>query len=92
MDIQKVRLVPRTLEAVHYTEANAEEVRQWVQDNSAFAEVVRDANTGRLFLPTGDGGLEIAEYGEVILHEPGTNSFRVITKAAFDAYYTEVSE
>lgn len=92
MDVQKVRLVPRTLEAVHYTEENAEAVRQWVQDNSALAEVVRDANSGRLFLPTGDGALEIAEYGDVVLHDPGSGGFRAITKAAFDAYYTEVSE
>lgn len=89
MDILQVRLVPRTLEAVEYTPENAEQVRQWVQDTSAFNEIVRDSNSGRLYIPIGPDTIDILEYGEFLLHEPGTSHFTSCTAEAFDKFYEE---
>ena len=87
MDIQMVRLVPRVLEAVEYTEQNAEAVRQWVQDTTAFNEIVRDTKSGRLYIPIGPETLDILEYGEYLLHEPGTSHFTSCTSPAFHEFY-----
>jgi (2Fe-2S) ferredoxin len=89
MDITRVHLIPRTLEAVHYTEETAEAVRQWVQDHSSFNEIVRDRNSGRLYIPVGGDALDIVEYGEYVLHEPGTGNFISTTPEAFHEFYEE---
>lgn len=89
MNTQMVQLIQRPLEAVEYTEAVAEEVRQWVQDHSSFNEIVRDPNSGRLYVPIGGDTIDIVEYGEYILHEPGTGNFISVTPDAYHEFYEE---
>lgn len=90
MNIKTVRLIPRDLEAVEYTEQDAETIRLWIQGYSTFQEIVRDAKTGRLYLPIEGDTLDIIEYGEFVLHEPGTSNFRSVTPDAFYEFYEEV--
>jgi hypothetical protein len=90
MDIQKVRLIPRDLEAVQFTKDNEEAVRQWVQDNSPFESVV--AQGGRLYLPIDGGqGLDIVVLGEFVLRDPVGGDFTSCTEEVYYAYYEEVS-
>ena len=89
MQTTRVHLITRPLEAVQYTAENAEEVRQWVQDHSTYSEIVRDKNSGRLYIPIGGGTLDIVEYGEFVLHEPGTGNFISTTPEAYYEYYEE---
>lgn len=91
MNTHTVQLIARPLEAVEYTEATGEEVRQWVQDHSTFVEIVRDLNSGRLYLPIEGDTVDIVEYGEFILHEPGTGNFRSVTPEAYHEFYEVIS-
>lgn len=89
MELKHVSLIPRTLEAVHYTESNAEEVRLWIQGNSELSEIVRDPKSGRLYLPLGDdAGFDPVEYGEWILRDPTSGHFVSTTDGAIKTHYT----
>lgn len=91
MELSKVTLIPRPLFAVQYTEENAEEVRQWVQDNSPFSNIVRDVKTGRLYLPIARGAsMDVVEYGEYILFDEQSADFVSTTEEAYLTYYAEV--
>lgn len=90
MNITTVQVIQRPLEAVEYTEADAEAVRQWVQDHSSFNEIVRDPNSGRLYIPISGDTIDIVEYGEYILHEPGTGNFVSVTPDAYHEFYEAV--
>lgn len=92
MEVKKVRLIPRTLEAVEYMPENAEAVRQWIQDHASLNEIVRDPKSGRLYIPIGGDTIDIVEYGEFILHEPGTAHFQSTTPEAYHEFYQEVDE
>lgn len=90
LDLTMIQVITRPLESVEYTEQNAEAVRQWVQDTSTFQEIVRDATSGRLYIPIGEGTLDIVEYGEFLIHEPGTGNFRSVTPEAYHEFYERI--
>jgi hypothetical protein len=91
MELRDVTLIQRPLKAVEYTEAEAEAIRQWVQDNSPFANIVRDPESGRLYLPIAKGqSMDVVEYGEYILFDPVSVDFISTTAEAYHEYYQEV--
>jgi hypothetical protein len=91
MELREVQLIPRTLQAVEYTEAEAEAIRQWVQDNSPFSQIVRDPVSGRLYLPIAKGqSMDVVEYGEFILFDPVSVDFISTTAEAYHEFYQEV--
>lgn len=93
MDITRIHLIPKPLEAVQYTEQDREAIRQWVQDHSTFTEIVLDRDNGRLYLPTERGAsMEIVEYGEWILRDPDSNDFVSATHEAVSEHYETVED
>lgn len=91
MNLTNVTLIPRTLQAIQYTEEEAEAIRQWIQDNSPFSQIVRDPSSGRLYLPIAKGAsMDVVEYGEYILFDPEGIDFVSTTAEAFNEYYQEV--
>ena len=66
MDIKKLKLIPRAIEAVQFTGDNREELRTWVQDALAFLHVT--ATPERLYLPTA-AGMEVLEVGDWVLYD-----------------------
>ena len=66
MDIKKLELIPRVIEAVQFTGDNREELQTWVQDALAFQQVT--ATPERLYLPT-VAGMEVLEVGDLAADE-----------------------
>lgn len=89
MDIRKLQLIPRAVEAVQFTGDNYIEIRDWVQSELAFQNVV--VNEERVYLPS-VGGMDILEPGDWVFFDREDKAFRGATDEAVTGYYVEVSE
>ena len=87
MDIKKLKLIPRVIEAVQFTGDNREELRTWVQDALTFQQVT--ATPERLYLPT-VAGMEVLEVGDWVFYDRMDSTFRGATDAAVQVHYREV--
>lgn len=89
MDTTRIQIIQRPLEAVQFTEENAEAVRQWVQDNTMWTEIV--CKNGRLYLPVNKGReLDIVLFGEYVVFDPDSKDFTSMTAEAYHEFYEEV--
>lgn len=91
MDIRRIELVPRTLEAVRF-EGNDNErrdIQQWVQDRTPEGTVILSHEA--LYL-IGVSGTEKVELGEWILFDVTDRQFVSATDGAVAAFYRDVAE
>ena len=87
MELKTLRLKPRYLQAIQYTDTNYAEIKEWVQSNLAFQNVVATAE--KLYLPTASG-VDILEPGDWVLYDPEDNIFRGAEDNAIQNFYEEV--
>lgn len=90
MDVKKLQIIPRPIEAVQLTDSNIPEVRDWVQSQLAFQNVVGTAE--KLYLPESNSITSILEPGDWVFHDTADNSFRGAEDAAVKAFYEEIEE
>lgn len=90
MDIVKLQLKPRVFEAVHLTDKNMAEVRNWVQAKLPFHQVV--GNDKRLYLPSVGDQTDILEPGDWLFFDPVDLAFRGALDDAVQLYYEEVHD
>ncbi len=84
VDVKRLELVARPIEAVQYTGDNYVEVKDWVQGYLTFAQVTATAE--RLYLP-GIDGVEVLEPSSWVFRDPESNTFRGATDDAVKQFY-----
>jgi hypothetical protein len=90
MEIRVIELVPRSLEAVRFTEADARDIRQWVQDRTERGTVVLSSQGDPSLYIHGYEGVEKVEVGEWILFDITDRQFRSASDGAINAFYRDV--
>lgn len=89
MDIRKLELVARPVEAVQLTEANLNDIREWVQGKLAF-QVVTGTND-RLYLPAVDG-TRVTQVGDWVFYDRQDNAFTSATDEAVKIHYRDITD
>lgn len=89
MDIRKLELIPRPIEAVQFTDSNIAELREWIQGKLAFQAVT--GTPERLYLPS-VGGTEILYPGDWVFYDRDDNTFKGATDEAVKNYYNDVTD
>ena len=89
MDIRKLELIPRPVEAVQFTNSNSNELKEWVQGKLSFQGVT--ATPERFYLPS-VGGTEILYPGDWVFYDRQDNVFKGATDEAVKTHYKDVTE
>lgn len=89
MDIRKLELIARPVEAVQLTNNNVNELKDWIQGKLAFQQVT--GTEDRLYLPA-IGGTEILEPGDWVFYDREDNAFKGATDGAVVNHYRDITE
>jgi hypothetical protein len=90
MDIRRIELVPRPLEAVRFTGSDNErrDILTWVQDRTPEGKAVLSQDS--LYI-MGVSGTEKVEVGEWVLFDLTGQQFTSATDGAIAAFYRDVT-